>query len=83
MATLPSLDGLCQRSTKAGAPTPATRRSSTAVSEVTLGPAPISLNEGRGFHPGDTRNRYSRLAGCRSTKAGAPTPATPAQARSS
>ena len=62
------------RSTKAGARTPATR---TSTGPRTT--APSSLNEGRGTHPGDTHaaqlRRRKRPA--RSTKAGARTPATP------
>ena len=64
-----------RRSTKAGAFTPATLQRLREGREAT-GP----LNEGRGFHPGDTRLIKSTLAGMgRSTKAGAFTPATPAQ----
>ena len=68
----PNLD----RSTKAGARTPATR-----VTPLWRA-VPTPLNEGRGTHPGDTR-LLQFPAHCarqrRSTKAGARTPATLAQ----
>ena len=64
---------LHRRSTKAGARTPATRPSRRSCSGSAM-----SLNEGRGTHPGDTHNvrRRDGRHPDRSTKAGARTPAT-------
>ena len=64
------------RSTKAGASTPATRADVTVFSSTLV---LKSLNEGRGFHPGDTRpgRQFPAPPFLRSTKAGASTPATP------
>ena len=68
------LHGGVERSTKAGARTPATPpfRHSTSG-------CPMTLNEGRGANPGDTRQHRGYAVGrlSRSTKAGARTPATP------
>ena len=64
------------RSTKAGASTPATPPGSIRLRCQTQRPA---LNEGRGLNPGDTPGMTSRNRSgpkCRSTKAGASTPAT-------
>ena len=69
----PPLSGDVERSTKAGAETPATQAAGTTPCRKDS-----TLNEGRGRDPGDTPpalRRYGRI-GDRSTKAGAETPAT-------
>ena len=72
----PPVDIFChqpERSTKAGASTPATRRTSRRCGSLSR-----PLNEGRSVNPGYTHHRPSRLprGAIRSTKAGASTPAT-------
>ena len=63
---------LMERSTKAGARTPATRRRAGTARRGSS-----TLNEGRGANPGDTPQVHRvRQAVGRSTKAGARTPAT-------
>ena len=70
--------GCRTRSTKAGALTPATLDIRHFCPVCSLDP--LTLNEGRGAYPGDTRRRppsHQTPWAARSTKAGALTPATP------